>query len=223
MSTLEDYNSDSSDYSDFIPDENEKIEEPSINKSVMTRSKRKKIEQEANDNIKTKRLRVEYTDINDELITVRKQVSEDSEAFHTNQMKDSKIQMKDNDITQSKDIQDVSSSSKEKKFSINQPSSLSDSPLSSSVKKSQSPVELAISERGKFGKPKSTLGQLAASLNKKPKKLNTLEKSKVDWKEYVDKEGIVDELKYHNKNGYIIKCTGLSVGGIRKLRYIWEE
>jgi len=36
---------------------------------------------------------------------------------------------------------------------------------------------------------------------KKPTKLNTLDKSKMDWNKYVDKEGIKDELKYHNKNG----------------------
>ena len=45
------------------------------------------------------------------------------------------------------------------------------------------------------------LEQLTASLKKKPTKLNTLEKSKMDWKKYVEQEQIVDELKYHNKNG----------------------
>jgi len=27
----------------------------------------------------------------------------------------------------------------------------------------------------------------------------------MDWKKYVEQEQIVDELKYHNKNGYIEK------------------
>ncbi|CAG8757876.1 2058_t:CDS:2 [Dentiscutata erythropus] len=245
MSTFEEQNfsSDSSEYSDFIPDENEN-EESSNDKVVMTRSKRKKIDHEANEDKKTKRLRIEETDINEqeiaqrndkidalwtefnediqepstsvskhsnsakmitipeirefagELITVQKQVYEDSEeakAFLTSQTKNS-------NITQSNNMQE---SPKEKNISINQTSSPLNSP---SVKTSKSPIASAISGRGKFGKPKkSTLGQLAASLSKKPKKLNTLEKSKIDWKNYVDQEGIVDELKYHNKNGYIEK------------------
>ncbi|CAG8726971.1 1241_t:CDS:2 [Cetraspora pellucida] len=215
----------------------------------MTRSKRKKIESEANDDTQTKRLRIEKTGIDEqviaqrkdkidalwtefneniheqntsitklsnsdkmitisevrefagELITVQRQVYEDSEdakAFLTSQTKN-------NNITQPNHMQDDSSSSKKTNLSINRISSPSDSSSSSSIKKSQSPIASAVSERGKFGKPKSTLGQLAASLNKKPKKLNTLEKSKIDWKKYVDKEGIADELKYHNKNGFIEK------------------
>ncbi|CAG8569438.1 1320_t:CDS:2 [Funneliformis caledonium] len=52
----------------------------------------------------------------------------------------------------------------------------------------------------KFIKSKISIEQLA-SLKKKPTKLNTLEKSKMDWKKYVEQEQIVDELKYHNKNG----------------------
>ncbi|CAG8501643.1 9305_t:CDS:2 [Racocetra fulgida] len=132
------------------------------------------------------------------LITQVPEDSEDAKAFLTSQIKD-------NNITQPNHMQDVSSSLKEKNLSINQISLPSDSSSSSSsIKKSQSPIASAISERGKFGKPKPTLGQLAASLSKKPKKLNTLEKSKIDWKQYVDKEGIADELKYHNKNGYVI-------------------
>ncbi|AMD21292.1 HER013Cp [Eremothecium sinecaudum] len=36
-------------------------------------------------------------------------------------------------------------------------------------------------------------------------KLTTLEKSKLDWATYVDKEGINDELQSHNKDGYLAK------------------
>ncbi|CAG8439593.1 5374_t:CDS:2 [Funneliformis mosseae] len=63
----------------------------------------------------------------------------------------------------------------------------------------------------KFIKSKISLEQLA-SLKKKPTKLNTLEKSKMDWKKYVEQEQIVDELKYHNKNGK----TGILASCIRK-------
>ncbi|RHZ82588.1 hypothetical protein Glove_108g21 [Diversispora epigaea] len=74
-----------------------------------------------------------------------------------------------------------------------------------SPKKPRSPIAESISKRGRFGRPKSNLSEIAASLKKKPPKINTLEKSKMDWKKYVDKEGLVDELKYHNKNGFIEK------------------
>lgn len=37
----------------------------------------------------------------------------------------------------------------------------------------------------------------------KAKKINTLEKSKLDWFGFVDKEGISDELKRNNKSGYL--------------------
>ncbi|CAN6657565.1 SWR1-complex protein 5 [Trichomonascus vanleenenianus] len=45
---------------------------------------------------------------------------------------------------------------------------------------------------------------IEAELNAaKPKKMNTLEKSRLDWAGFVDKEGIHDELKHHNKGGYL--------------------
>ncbi|KAG0373357.1 swr complex subunit [Mortierella sp. AD032] len=57
---------------------------------------------------------------------------------------------------------------------------------------------------------KSTLDQLATTYGvKKPPKLNTLEKSKLDWKNFVGKEGIEDELKHHNKDGYMEKVAFL--------------
>ncbi|KAF0543515.1 BCNT-domain-containing protein [Gigaspora margarita] len=111
-------------------------------------------------------------------------------------------------MTGSKRKQNEQEDKKTKRLRIEEETNINEqeiSSLSPSIKKSKSPIAAAISARGKFGKPKSTLGQLAASLSKKPKKLNTLEKSKIDWKQYVDQEGIVDELKYHNKNGYIEK------------------
>lgn len=41
-------------------------------------------------------------------------------------------------------------------------------------------------------------------------KLSTLEKSKLDWVQYVDKEGINDELQYNNRDGYLAKQDFLS-------------
>ncbi|SCU96973.1 LAMI_0F08416g1_1 [Lachancea mirantina] len=41
-------------------------------------------------------------------------------------------------------------------------------------------------------------------------KLTTLEKSKLDWVAYVDKEGINEELTLHNKDGYLAKQDFLS-------------
>ncbi|KAF9134975.1 Craniofacial development protein 1 [Mortierella sp. 14UC] len=56
----------------------------------------------------------------------------------------------------------------------------------------------------------SMLDQLAATYGvKKPPKLNTLEKSKLDWKNFVGKEGIEDELRHHNKDGYMEKVAFL--------------
>ncbi|KAF9907012.1 swr complex subunit [Linnemannia zychae] len=62
----------------------------------------------------------------------------------------------------------------------------------------------------RYVRRKSTLDQLAATYGvKKPPKLNTLEKSKLDWKNFVGKEGIEDELKHHNKDGYMEKVAFL--------------
>jgi hypothetical protein len=52
-------------------------------------------------------------------------------------------------------------------------------------------------------KRKSTLEtELAAG---KAKKMNTLEKSRLDWLSYVDDAGIKDDLTRHNKGGYLHK------------------
>lgn len=64
--------------------------------------------------------------------------------------------------------------------------------------------------KGKLGgvpgrKKPSRLADMAASVGLKPTKLNTLEKSKMDWNTYVSKEGIRDELTHHNKDGYMEK------------------
>ncbi|KAI1320462.1 Craniofacial development protein 1 [Mortierella claussenii] len=62
----------------------------------------------------------------------------------------------------------------------------------------------------RYVRKKSNLDELAATYGvKKPPKMNTLEKSKLDWKNFVGKEGIEDELKHHNKDGYMEKVAFL--------------
>ena len=50
-------------------------------------------------------------------------------------------------------------------------------------------------------KRKSNLEEMAKG--GKPAKLNVLEKSRLDWAGFVDKEGINDDLKRFNKDGYV--------------------
>ncbi|KAK9456197.1 bucentaur or craniofacial development-domain-containing protein [Dipodascopsis uninucleata] len=61
----------------------------------------------------------------------------------------------------------------------------------------------------------SSLEAMATSA--KPKKLNTLEKSKLDWQGYVEEEGIADELRQHNQGGYLQKQDFLN--RVDKKRY----
>lgn len=57
-------------------------------------------------------------------------------------------------------------------------------------------------------KKKSTL---EAELNSgKVQKMNMLQKSRLDWASFVDKEGIKDDLSQHNKGGYLHKQDFLS-------------
>lgn len=58
----------------------------------------------------------------------------------------------------------------------------------------------------KVKKPKrAKKGSLLDAMNKPKKKLNTLEQSKADWNQFVDKEGIGHDLSHHNKDGYLEK------------------
>lgn len=69
----------------------------------------------------------------------------------------------------------------------------------------------SMSSTKRRGPVKRKQGSLLDELNSlKPKKLNTLEKSKMDWLGYVDQEGIKDELTLHNKDGYLQKQDFLS-------------
>lgn len=59
--------------------------------------------------------------------------------------------------------------------------------------------------------PTGAVAGLPASASKGPK-LNTIEKSKLDWAGYVDKEGIADELNVHKKGkeGYLERMEFLN-------------
>ncbi|KAG4306549.1 hypothetical protein PORY_000537 [Pneumocystis oryctolagi] len=56
--------------------------------------------------------------------------------------------------------------------------------------------------------------------NNKAVKLNTLEKSRLDWAKFVDKEGISEELKIASKDGYIDKQLFLQVSQEKMARNI---
>jgi hypothetical protein len=50
---------------------------------------------------------------------------------------------------------------------------------------------------------KRTSNLEAMALGNKPAKMNVLEKSRLDWAGFVDQEGIHDDLKRFNKDGYV--------------------
>ena len=77
------------------------------------------------------------------------------------------------------------------------------------VKKKSTPLNIK--------RPKSSLSSLVSQYNIKEPKLNTLEKSKLDWRGYVDREGIKDDLKYKNKDGYMEKVAFLQRVDDRRL------
>ncbi|CEP10836.1 hypothetical protein [Parasitella parasitica] len=69
-------------------------------------------------------------------------------------------------------------------------------------------------------RPKSQLSSLVSKYNIKEPKMNTLEKSKLDWQGYVDREGIRDDLKYKNKDGYMEKVAFLQRVDDRRLNQL---
>ncbi|KAI7894629.1 bucentaur or craniofacial development-domain-containing protein [Mucor mucedo] len=66
-------------------------------------------------------------------------------------------------------------------------------------------------------RPRSSLSSLVSQYNIKEPKMNTLDKSKLDWQGYVDREGIRDDLKYKNKDGYMEKVAFLQRVDDRRL------
>ena len=60
-------------------------------------------------------------------------------------------------------------------------------------------------DNGGMRKPMKRVSKLGAMQSNKTPKLNVLEKSRLDWAGFVDKEGISDDLKHFNKDGYVEK------------------
>lgn len=73
-------------------------------------------------------------------------------------------------------------------------------PVIRTVKGIDEPVELRI----KLKRP-SLIDKFLSTQGNKFQKLSTLEKSRLDWASFVDKNKINDELKSHNKDGYLEK------------------
>ncbi|KAI9321244.1 bucentaur or craniofacial development-domain-containing protein [Dichotomocladium elegans] len=69
-------------------------------------------------------------------------------------------------------------------------------------------------------RPKSTLTALVSQYNIKVPKMNTLDKSRADWQGFVDREGIQDDLKYKNKDGYMEKVAFLNRVDERRLTHL---
>ncbi|KAK9491985.1 bucentaur or craniofacial development-domain-containing protein [Lipomyces doorenjongii] len=82
---------------------------------------------------------------------------------------------------------------------------------SSTVPGGNSGTQYATKQKLGSGPRKRKGSSLEAMATKgKPTKLNTLEKSKLDWQGFVEEEGIEDDLKRHNKGGYLHKQDFLS-------------
>jgi hypothetical protein len=81
------------------------------------------------------------------------------------------------------------------------------------IKQSLSPVETKKEEVEFAGekilvseKKKDNLSDIISSLNNKPKKISTITKSKLDWDEFKEQQGISDDLAHHNKDGFVVFC-----------------
>ncbi|BGP40553.1 hypothetical protein JCM10449v2_004515 [Rhodotorula kratochvilovae] len=106
------------------------------------------------------------------------------------------------------------------------PSSASDSPAPATSSASPAPTAPAPAARPPpKRKAGGGLAGMAASLGvgKKPAKLNTLEKSKLDWNNYVStQEGLSDTLTHARKDGYLDRRDFLDrVDGAKERQ--WEE
>ncbi|KAI8366330.1 bucentaur or craniofacial development-domain-containing protein [Choanephora cucurbitarum] len=100
--------------------------------------------------------------------------------------------------------------------------------IEENTKADEEPVEQiketpkASKQKPTMRRPKSNLSSLVSKYNIKEPKMNTLEKSKLDWQGYVDREGIRDELKYKNKDGYMEKVAFLQRVDDRRLSQLKE-
>ncbi|ORZ24129.1 bucentaur or craniofacial development-domain-containing protein [Absidia repens] len=88
----------------------------------------------------------------------------------------------------------------------NKPASSSSSSSFSPTSQKKSSVPASTK---RIQRPKSNLSDLVSKYNIKVPKINTLEKSRLDWQGYVEREGIKDDLKYTNKDGYMEKVAFL--------------
>ncbi|CAO3631790.1 unnamed protein product [Cunninghamella blakesleeana] len=79
------------------------------------------------------------------------------------------------------------------------------------------PSKVPVQIKNKIQRPKSNLSSLVSQYNIKTPKMNTLDKSRLDWQGYVDREGIKDDLKYKNKDGYMEKVAFLQRVDDRRL------
>lgn len=93
----------------------------------------------------------------------------------------------------------LASSAEGKAYISQQQPETNKTPLGDDTKKrSTAPVKKRPVKRRKS----SMMEELARG---KAPKLNTLEKSRMDWLGYVDQEGLKDDLSQHNKDGYLNK------------------
>jgi len=78
------------------------------------------------------------------------------------------------------------------------------SSLHVSIPPSSLPSGVEVSTKPTTRRPVKRASKLEAmAQSSKPQKLNVLEKSRLDWAGFVDKEGINDDLKRHNRDGYV--------------------
>ncbi|KAK9326263.1 bucentaur or craniofacial development-domain-containing protein [Lipomyces orientalis] len=91
-------------------------------------------------------------------------------------------------------------------------SSVASSAAESSVTPSGSSTQQSATKSKPGGGPRKRKGSSleAMAAQGKPKKLNTLEKSKLDWQGFMQEEGIEDDIRRHNKGGYLHKQDFLS-------------
>lgn len=90
----------------------------------------------------------------------------------------------------------------------------------STIAEAEPVVVATAKKRTQMKRPKSTLSSLVSQYNIKEPKMNTLDKSKLDWQGYVDREGIRDDLKYKNKDGYMEKVAFLQRVDDRRLNHL---
>ncbi|KAG5519818.1 hypothetical protein PMAC_000091 [Pneumocystis sp. 'macacae'] len=85
-----------------------------------------------------------------------------------------------------------------------------------------SSINLLQTSKSSLRRPTKRVSSLEVS-NNKTVKLNTLEKSRLDWAKFVDKEGISDELKSASKDAYIDKQLFFQITEEKMIKNIKER